>query len=360
MKVVVNMAHPAHVHYFKNLIIKLKRNGHNVLITAVDKEVLFDLLNKYGFNYIKVGEFRDSLIRKLIDIPLIDLKVYKAVRNFDPDIFIGFGSISASHVSFLMRKKSIIFEDSENAREIIMLYLPFANAICTSTSFNLDLGNKQVRYNGELKLAYLHPNYFKPNPKVLDELGLSEKDIIIIVRFVSWTASHDFGQHGIRNKTELVHRLERLGKVLISSEVELEDELEKYKISISPEKMHDLLYYATLYVGEGGTMAAESAVLGTHSIHISTEAKYCGVFSELNKYGLLWLYDDETEVIDKAKEILSSNPKIGGKRKRDKLFGDKIDVTAFMYWFIENYPASFEAMRENFSVQEMFRNEGFL
>ena len=32
MKIVVNMAHPAHVHYFRNLIGELKENGHEVLI----------------------------------------------------------------------------------------------------------------------------------------------------------------------------------------------------------------------------------------------------------------------------------------------------------------------------------------
>ena len=102
-------------------------------------------------------------------------------------------------------------------------------------------------------------------------------------------------------------------------------------------------------------MASEAAILGTHSILISTCAKHCGVFNDLNKYNLLWFYDDEVGVIDKAKEILQNHPKEEGKRKREMLLADKINVTAFMYWLIENYPESYATMRENPRFQERFK-----
>jgi uncharacterized protein len=355
MNIEFNLAHPAHIHYFKNLIRILKKNGHKVLITAVDKEILFDLLNKYDIDYINVGRYSNSLIKKLIDILLIDLRVYKASRSFRPDIFVGFGSISAAHVSFLMGKKCITFEDSEHAREIMMLYLPFADTICTASSFALDLGDKQIRYNGQLEMAYLHPKYFKPNPGVLNGLGLDENEPIILLRLVSWTASHDLGQHGIRNRKKFVEDLQNFGRVLISSEGKLEDELERYRLKISPETVHDLLYFSTIYIGEGATMASEAAILGTHSILISTLAKHCGVFTELNKYDLLWFYDDEVGVIEKVREILQNNPRDEGKRKREKLLNDKIDVTEFMYWLIENHPQSHNLIKTNPKVMSKFQ-----
>ena len=37
MKVLVHISHPAHVHFFKNAIWNLKRDGHEVKITAKDK-----------------------------------------------------------------------------------------------------------------------------------------------------------------------------------------------------------------------------------------------------------------------------------------------------------------------------------
>jgi len=41
---------------------------------------------------------------------------------------------------------------------------------------------------------------------------------------------------------------------------------------------------------------------------------------------------------------------VAGKRKR--MLSDKIDVTAFMIWFIEKYPESVDIMKENSSEIE--------
>ena len=47
MKVLVHMSHPAHVHFFKNAIWNLKRDGHEVKITAKDKDIALDLDEPY-------------------------------------------------------------------------------------------------------------------------------------------------------------------------------------------------------------------------------------------------------------------------------------------------------------------------
>ena len=67
---------------------------------------------------------------------------------------------------------------------------------------------------------------------MLDELGLGKNDVFFIIRFVSWRASHDSGQHGIRNKIELISKLEKYGRVLITSEEPLGIELDNFKIKI--------------------------------------------------------------------------------------------------------------------------------
>jgi predicted glycosyltransferase len=227
--------------------------------------------------------------------------------------------------------------------------VPFTDVIFTPSCFKKDIGKKQIRYNGYHELAYLHPNYFTPNPAVLDEMGLSKEDTFIILRFVSWRASHDVGQHGIKNKIELVRELEKYGRVFITSEGKLEKDLEEYRIKVSPEKLHDLLYYASLYVGEGATMATESAVLGTPSIYISSLVGTMGNFIELEqKYGLIFNYNDSDKAIEKAVELIQKQElKEMWREKREKLLKDKIDVTAFMVWLIENYPESFKEMQKN-------------
>ena len=351
MKIVVDINHPAHVHYFKNFIWEMEKRGHKVLITASAKDVSLKLLDNYGFDYINLGSSGKSPIKKLINVPFTDWKMYKAVKSFKPDIFLGFGSIRAAHVSKLMRKPCIAFDDTEHAKWEHMLYVPFTDTILTPSCFKKDFGKKQIRYNGYTELAHLHPNYFTPNPSVLDEMGLSNDDTFVVLRFVSWRAGHDVGQHGIQNKIELVRELEKYGRVFITSEGKLEKDLEKYKIKVSPEKLHDLLYYASLYVGEGSTTASECAVLGTHAIYVNT-LRLGYTDEEEGKYNLVYNFSAEKtmekQAFDKALELLENiNLRKEGKRKREKLLKDKIDVTAFMVKFIENYPESFEEMKKN-------------
>jgi predicted glycosyltransferase len=254
-----------------------------------------------------------------------------------------------AHVSALINKPSILFNDTEHGTLQNLLSYPFASAICTPSCYTKDLGKKQIRYNGYHELAYLHPNYFTPNSAVLDEMGLSKNDTFVILRFVSWDASPDVGQHGIKNKIALVRELEKYGRVLITSEGRLDGGLAKYQIKVSPEKMHDLLYYASLHVGEGATMATESAILGTPSIYVSSLVGTMGNFIELEqKYGLVFNYNDFDKAMKKAVELIQK-PKLKERwrEKKEKLLKDKIDVTAFMVWLIEIYPESFKEMQKN-------------
>ncbi|AKB84292.1 hypothetical protein MCMEM_0239 [Methanococcoides methylutens MM1] len=317
----------------------MENRGHEVLITATEKDVAFTLLDSYGFNYINLGSYGKSLIQKLINIPILDFKMYRAVKSFKPDIFVGLGSIRAAHASFLLRNKCILFEDTEHSMEQIKLYLPFVDTICTPSCFKRDLGEKQIRYNGYHELAYLHPINFKPDIEVLTKLGLSENDTFTIVRFVSWNASHDVGQHGISHKIKFVKELEKYSQVFITSETILDDELEKYRIKVPPEQLHNLLYYASLYIGDGGTTAVESAILGTPSIYVSSLVGKMGNFIELEeKYGMILNYNNPDKALEKAVEIIQkSNLKNEWKNKRDRMLKDKIDVNAFMVNFVENY-----------------------
>jgi len=352
MKIVIDINHPAHVHYFKHFIWEMQNRGHEFLITASEKDISYRLLNAYSFDYIKLGKYGDSFIKKALNLLLMDVKMYNAIKKFKPDICIGAGSIRATHAAYMLKSTSILLESTEHSNEQHVLYLPLVNTILTPSCFKKDLGKKQIRFDGYKELMYLHPNRFIPNPAVLTELGLAEGDPFIIVRFVSWQASHDVGQHGIRDKIGLVKTLETYGRVLITSEGPLPKELERCRIRISPEKMHDLLSYASLYLGEGATMASEAAVLGIPSIYVSSLVGTMGNFKELEEtYDLLYAFIESDLALCKAVEILR-NPasKENWKIKRDRLLHEKIDVTAFMIWFIENYPRSITEMNNHHEI----------
>jgi hypothetical protein len=340
MRIIVDVNHPGHVHFFKNCIWELQKKGHEILITASEKDVTFNLLDNYGFEYVNLGSYGNSVFEKMLNIPLMDFKMYREVRKLNPDLVIGLSSIRGSHAARLAGKKSIIFDDTEHSKYEHLLYVPFADKILTPSCFTKDLGKKQVRYDGYHELAYLHPNYFSPNPHVLDEIGLTENDNFVIVRFVSWGAGHDVGHHGIQNKIEFLQELEKYAHVLITSEADLGKDFEKYKMKISPEKLHDLLYYATLYIGEGATTASECAILGTHAIYVNT-LRLGYTDEEENKYDLVYNFSNsesmEKDSFNKAIGLLQNqNLREEGKLKRQELLKDKIDVTKFILKSLDN------------------------
>ncbi|NQU34679.1 MAG: DUF354 domain-containing protein [Bacteroidetes bacterium] len=341
MKIIIDIGHPAHVHYFKNFIQIMKKSDHGVLVTARNKEVVHSLLNSFEIKYIDRGKGKKGLLGKLIYMFKADLLLLKLSLKYKPDIFMSFASPYAALISWLLRKPHIAFTDTEHATLGNLAFIPFSQVVCTPSSFNKDLGKKHVRFNGFMELCYLHPNYFVPDPIVLNMLGVIKGEKYIILRFISWNASHDVGHSGLSLdvKHKAVKELSMHAKVFISSEGELPEDLQKYKIKIPPEKMHDALYYSTLYLGESGTMAVEAAILGTPSITVSTLSKLLGNFQELSeKYELIHFFDEGAVGLKKAIElIVDPESKSNWQKKAQKLIEDKIDVTQYMITFIEHY-----------------------
>jgi predicted glycosyltransferase len=163
------------------------------------------------------------------------------------------------------------------------------------------------------------------------------------LRFISRDASHDVGHNGLNLeiKRKAVKLFENYGRVLITSELPLPEEFEKYRLIVPPEKMHNLLYYATLLYGESATMASECAVLGTHSIFCDFAGRgYTD--EEEEKYELVFNFrldaKNQQKSIDRALELLENNNlRKEGKKKREKMLNDTIDVTNFMVKFIEDF-----------------------
>ena len=343
MRIIISIEHPAWAHQFKYLIRELEKRGHIVKVVAINKDRDLELLDIFNIKYDIISNTSGkTIIDKAIIFLKTIIKIYQISKKFKPDMYIGRASPMMAINSFLFKKKHIVFADTEHATSCLFFAKLFSDVILTPNCFKKDLGKKQVRIDAYKELFYLHPNYFTPDPAVLSDLNLSSNDKFIIVRFVAWDAHHDIGQHGIQNKIELVRELEKYGQVLITSEGLLDDRLEKYKIKVSPEKLHDMLYYASLYVGESPTIATESAILGVPAVLVSSWAYKAGNMEELcDKYGLMFPFSNQDSAVKKAIYLLKNNSdKLYWFKKRENLLKDKIDVTAFMVEFIENYPES--------------------
>ncbi|MDW7681250.1 MAG: DUF354 domain-containing protein, partial [bacterium] len=302
MKILIDIGHPAHVHLFKHFAWEMQHNGHQVLFTCREKEFAIELLKHYGFQYKSFGSKYTSVIGKLWGLVEFDIKALFAGIYFKADIFLSHGSMYAAHAAFLLRKPHISLEDTYNFEQV-RLYVPFTKAILTADYDHPLRSEKVIRYAGYHELAYLHPSRFTPDKNVLKELGVEENQKYVIIRFVSWHASHDAGHQGItmENKIKAVKAFAQHARVFISSEGELPDELKPYQFTIAPHRMHDALAFASLVFGESSTMSEEAAMLGVPSIYLFNNSTYYTTHLEDN-YRLLFNYSESLEDQEKAIE----------------------------------------------------------
>ena len=338
MKILFDITHPAHVHLFKYTIWELEKRGNDILTVARDKDVTLRLLKEYGFHFQCLSRAKKGL-GMLIELVEHEWKLCHIAKRFKPDIMINAAGTFIAHVGCILRIPTIAFTDTEHAHLTNKTTFPFVNAICTPSCYLDNLGRKQIRYDGYHELAYLHPERFVPDPAVLDEIQLSEGKRFFIVRFVSWNAAHDVGQRGFTDngRHRLIELLKQHGKVIITSEDKLPPEFEPYRISVKSTKIHDLLYYAAMYVGEGGTMASEAALLGTPSVLVNSIT--AGTFQELeSKYELMYRFEDENQALNRILNLLSEKDlKQKWQEKRKVVLKDKIDVTDWIIRYVQEW-----------------------
>lgn len=340
MRILIDIGHPAHVHYFRNMANELIDRGHRILFTARRKDVAIDLLDHYGFDYRIIGSAQKSTLRKLLGLFTTTIKLFFISLRFKPDVLLN-ASPSAAFVAWITCKTHISLEDTFNLEQV-RLYLPFTDVVLTGDYPHISLGKKETRYPGYQELAYLHPRVFSPDPTVIDDLGVKESQKYAIVRFVAWAATHDSGHSGVSlvNKINLVNRLSKHMKVFISSESELPKELKQYKIMIKPEKMHSALYYADLFFGESATMASECACLGTPAIFLDNTGRAYTLDQQVS-HSLVYNYtesdQDQIEAIDQALCLAQNDDAKAVHLERSrKMMNTKIDLTAFLVWFVVN------------------------
>lgn len=365
MRIIFDIGHPAQVHLFRNAVRQLQFDGHDVAVTCSDKDVTVRLLEGYGIPYHLIGRSRRGLVKLFFEMLARDWRLLRFARSFRPDILVGGpGNVTAPTVGRLLRKPSIVFDDTEHSKYEHLLMDRLATMICTPVCYKRRLGRMQVRYDGYPPLAYLHPKYFKPDPSVLSALGLGGSEKLVVMRFVALQASHDSGASGFSPaaKVRLVEGFQSRGRVIITSESPLPEALRKYQLKVSPEQLHSIMSYADLYVGDGGTTAVEAALLGTPSVHcvrvargdrVLSAADIHGTFWDLqNRYGLLFTFTDEEQAIRKAWELLGmADAKRIWRGRVENLLANSTDVTSFMTWIIPNSPSGLKRIRNHVPVR---------
>ena len=358
MRILVDIIHPANVHYFKNFIREIKNNNYEIIITSRDKDVSLKLLDSYNLQYINLGKgsFGKGALGKLFYLLYASFIFLKILIQKNPNLCISFGSTPLAITSWFYKIPHISFDDTEHAKLNRFLYAPFTDFIISPNCFYEKISTtKHFKFKGYMELFYLHKNWFQPNIKIFDNLNISNKVNYTVFRFVSWNAFHDIGERGLslEDKVKLVKYAEKFGPVFISSEGKIDKRLKKYEIKLEPNQLHDLLAFSTLYVGEGGTTASECAMLGVPSIYVNS-LPLMGYLKDAEKHGLLYHISDLRSLYSKINEIHKKEKNFYKSKLKD-LLANKIDPTSMLIWIVKNYPKSKDILINDNQYQNKFK-----
>ena len=369
MNILVQLSHPAHFHLYKVCIRNWQSDGHQVCVLIKTKDILEELLQKSGISYYNIlpVAHRKNRLGILMDMFIRDWKILRFSLRSKVDILTG-STPEVAHVSWLLRKWSV--NTGEDDLAVVPAFEkvvhPFMQCfICPNVCNAGVLNLKTLYYPSYHELAYLHPNHFTPNREIVEKYGIDTSKPYFVMRFASLNAHHDSGIKGINREiaTRLVEILKPHGKIYITSERPLEPEFEPYRIKINPLDMHHVMAFASLYIGDSQTMAAEAGVLGTPFVRYNDFVGRIGYLDELEepqtKQYVDYLHLDhhynlgvgiraseegsKERLYATVERMVALTPeertRIYGER-REKMLSEKIDYAKFLTWFIENYPSS--------------------
>jgi uncharacterized protein len=338
MRFLFEINHPGHFYLFRNAIDDLIGKGNEVFIFARNNEPIPALLKTRPAWQIKfVGKGGRNIFRQALKQIFFNTKAITFILKHKIDVCAGV-SVTMPQSAFITGRKSIVFDDDDRSVTPFFAFLShtFAKKVLSPDCLeNKSHKKKYIYYKGYHELAYLHPEIFVPDNSILAGQRLSPEEPFFLLRFNDFHAHHDIGEHGLSpdQKKHLIEHLKKYGKVLISSEGKMIPEFMEYTIIVHPSKIHHLLSYASLYVGESQTMASESAVLGTPAIRINTFKGRLSTLNELEyKYELLYSYlpEEFDKAMARVDQLVKPGIRNAWLKKRNNMLRDKINVSQYI------------------------------
>lgn len=321
MKVWVDFLTPKQVYLLGVLCERLESAGHEVFKTTRKYREVNEALERKGIEAMIVGGHGGaSLIGKLIASADRIAELAKTVSKRKIDVSVAFASPEASRTAFGLGIPHYTINDSTHSKAVAVLTVPLSKKLFTPKIIPLQewksLGatlDKIVRYNALDPIAWLRN--FKPSGEVLQELGLNASKPIVVFRVEEAQASYLSGKVSEKTSvlTPIIEKLvEKHGKQLqIVVLPRYRDQTKSLKTTfhnkvVIPKKFVDgpsLLHYSSVFVGAGGTMTAEAALLGVPVLSCYP-SKPSIIEDFLIRNGFVFRLKGEKEVLRKINQIL--------------------------------------------------------
>ena len=328
--------HPVQALLFRPVIERLGAMGYRCRVFARDKDVTLRLLEGFGIEASTLGARRRGRLGAVIELITREARLLRLALAERPEAILG-TSVHAARVGRLTGAISVVVNDDDAAAVPLFAKLayPFADLIVKPACLDFEKHAKQVTYRGNQQLFYLHPARFAADPAIRQELGIGPDQAFGVIRLSALDAHHDAGVRGL-GPAHLVEIARRIPKdVVVFASLEQNQELpESWRaLTLPPERIHHVLACAHFFVGDGQTMTAEAAVLGTPALRLNDFVGRISYLKELESYGLAFGFrpGQEQGFLGVFAEILDGRrPRASFESGRARFLSDMVDP---LPWF---------------------------
>ena len=264
MKVWYDACTGKHMRYGVALARRLRKSGHEVILTTREHLDTLGLAKKLGENPIVVGKYNPaSLSTRLEESTNRMLQFSKLFKDNAPDVAVGSQSVELCRIAFGLHIPIILTADTAYADAANRLTIPLSNVLVTSKGIPESVFRKYgprkiVQFDGVDEVAWVRG--FESQ----EECEFAKP--LIVVRQKETRASYSSLEGDVTEK--LAGELTALGNVLFLSRYEIEER----QGLIRPKGYIDsveLVSHADLVVGVGGTIAREAALQGIPTLVVS-------------------------------------------------------------------------------------------
>ncbi len=257
----------------------------------------------------------------------------RLINAWKPDVAVSFSSPEAARVAFGLAIPHVAVNDSPHAWMVARLSVPLSRFVCfpwvIPKKVWMDLGARRlslVSYRALDPAAWLKK--FKPNPKVLKSMGLDKDRPIVVLRTEEAFASYLMGKASDRAPViaPIVEELFRLDlgiQIVVSTRYGLQAPTLRKKFGDKLtllDKIVDaasLLSLSSVFVGSGGTMTVEAALMGTLAISCYPGEK--PIYIEyLEREGLIETIHSPRVVASRITDILTNPEKYEAQRQKGR------------------------------------------
>jgi len=283
MKIWVDILTPKQVLFMGELSRRLEAKAHTVLRTTRRYREVNEFLELKGMTATVVGKHGGASLKgKLIASSERIAELASIVQEFKPDLSIGFASPEAARTAFGLSIPHYTINDSPHSEAVALLTIPLSKKLFSPKIIPPDAWSKLgtslekiVQYNALDPIVWLRE--FHPDSEILDELGLDNTVPIVLFRaeetFASYLLDRKLKKESVTLPIidGLIKKLKEPTQIVFLPRYQEQIEIVKefHGGVIVPEKVIDgssLLYFSSVFIGAGGTMTAESALMGIPTI----------------------------------------------------------------------------------------------